>query len=501
MVSGGSWNMITVVLQVIIQLVYMMIMVRLLDVEAFAVMGVILGVLGFAEIFAQVGVGPALIQRKEVNQQHLNGAFYTAVIIGALFTCAFLISADWLGKIYQMPDLGPVMRVVCFSFIISALGAVPRSMMFKRMKFKSFFLASMISIVGGNLIVGLALAWMGYGIWAYAWALFAQNVLMTLAYWWFEPVTITRRWEWKSVNELMGYGAGSSLFNALNYLATRIDVTILPMFFAYWRTYPSAVAQFQAGLYERSAYVMGLPITVMGKLSDSVLFSGLSRIQEDPGALKKAMLRGTSLMAMIIIPASIFVMFWSAEILTVFLGERYAEASLTLQFLFLAVIFRTIARISDAMVRALNAVYRASVIKIVYCALIAAGVIIFSATDKEHVAAAIGLATFIHLVMNTALSMKLVAFSWKEFMLAQIPALFLSALILAQCFVLHWLGNQISENPMLVFSFATLSIAAITFCLVYFRPAILGGKESNPLAYLPERMKRMPVIRTMVNRI
>ena len=77
-VSGLSWNMLTVVLQVAIQLIYMMILARLLAVEAFAVMGVILGVLGFAEIFAQVGVGPALIQRKEIHQQHLNGAFYTA---------------------------------------------------------------------------------------------------------------------------------------------------------------------------------------------------------------------------------------------------------------------------------------------------------------------------------------------------------------------------------------------------------------------------------------
>jgi O-antigen/teichoic acid export membrane protein len=83
----------------------MMILARLLAVEAFAVMGVILGVLGFAEIFAQVGVGPALIQRKEIHQQHFNGAFYTAIILGTLFTAAFFFSADWMGKINGMDQL------------------------------------------------------------------------------------------------------------------------------------------------------------------------------------------------------------------------------------------------------------------------------------------------------------------------------------------------------------------------------------------------------------
>jgi len=191
MATGFSWNTLTVVLQVVIQLGYTGLLARLVDKDSFMLMGIVLGIMGFAEIFSQVGVGPALIQRKDVHQQHINGAFYTAVILGLSFTLLFLIMAGAIAAFYELPELKEITQVVCTSFIISAVAVVPRSMMMKNMRFKTMFKASMISIVGGNLIVGLSLAYLGWDVWAYVWALFAQNTLMTIALWYYEPVRVT----------------------------------------------------------------------------------------------------------------------------------------------------------------------------------------------------------------------------------------------------------------------------------------------------------------------
>jgi len=500
-VSGLSWNMLTVVMQVAIQLMYMMILARILEVEAFAVMGVILGVLGFAEIFAQVGVGPALIQRKDIHQQHINGAFYTSFILGLIFTIVFYASAGWLGKINHMDDLPEVMQLVCFSFLISALGAVPRSIMIKNMKFKSFFLASIISIVVGNLIIGLSLAYLGYGIWAYAWALFAQNILMTIGYWYFEPVKISLNWKWKYTRELMGYGAGSSLFNSLNYLATKIDVTILPFFLRFWGVYPTSRIQYEAGLYERSAYVMGLPITVMGKLSDNVLFSGMSKIQDETERLKKAMLQGTSIMAILIMPLSIFVIIFSEEVITFFLGTTYTEAHLTLRILFTAVIFRTIARISDSLVRAKNAVFRATRIKFVYCILMIFSIAIFSSQSKELVAIGISLSTFIHLILNTRLSMTLVDFKWDEFFISLIPAFIISGIVITFSLISLYLSPLIGLEGQLTLIFCAFFTFSTTILIIWYFPRIMGGKKNNPLQWIPGKIKNLPLVRNMLNRL
>ncbi|MFM7813293.1 MAG: oligosaccharide flippase family protein, partial [Flavobacteriales bacterium] len=127
--SSFSWNTLTVVLQVVIQLAYTGLLARLIAKDSFMLMGIVLGLMGFAEIFSQVGVGPALVQRKEVNQQHINGAFYTALILGAIFTSVFMLIAPWIASFYQLPELCPIIGVVSTSFLISAVAVVPRSMM------------------------------------------------------------------------------------------------------------------------------------------------------------------------------------------------------------------------------------------------------------------------------------------------------------------------------------------------------------------------------------
>jgi len=91
MATSFSWNTLTVVLQVVIQLAYTGLLARLVSKDSFMLMGIVLGIMGFAEIFSQVGVGPALVQRKEVHQQHINGAFYTAVLLGLSFTLLFIV--------------------------------------------------------------------------------------------------------------------------------------------------------------------------------------------------------------------------------------------------------------------------------------------------------------------------------------------------------------------------------------------------------------------------
>ena len=113
--------------------------------ESFALMGVVLSIMGFAEIFSQVGIGPAIIQRKELHPQHLSGAFYTSLILGVTFTLGFVLAAPFFASTYHIPELEPIMQVVSTSFTIAALAVVPRSLMLKEMKFKSFFIAGMIS--------------------------------------------------------------------------------------------------------------------------------------------------------------------------------------------------------------------------------------------------------------------------------------------------------------------------------------------------------------------
>lgn len=498
--SGLSWNTLTVVLQVVIQIAYTGLLARLVSKDSFMLMGIVLGIMGFAEIFSQVGVGPALIQRKEVHQQHINGAFYTAVILGLSFTLLFIGFAPVIANWYELQELKPIIAVVCSSFTISALAVVPRSMMMKNMRFKTMFKASMVSIIGGNLIVGLTLAYLGWNVWAYVWALFAQNLLMTLALWYYEPVKLSLNWQWSYTRELIRYGAGSTLFNAMNYLATKLDVLIIPRVMRGQMPELLPDQKASASYYERANYAMTQPITVMGKLSDSVLFSGMSKLQDDQTKLKKLLMLATSALAIILIPATAFMFFFADELVTIWLTEAYSETAVILRILFVAVIFRSLSKLGDSLLRAKDAVFKGAWFKAIYVLMIAGGIWYTVPMGMNSVAGAIVAATFIHYVMNMFICSQLVGINAGQLFRALVPALLLGIITL----VTSWSVNMLCEFMQLNKYFSLIAgIGANGIALllsIRLFPAILGNNDVNPLLHLPERLLKNKFVAGILKR-
>jgi O-antigen/teichoic acid export membrane protein len=463
--------------------------------ESFALMGVVLSIMGFAEIFSQVGIGPAIIQRKELHPQHLSGAFYTSLILGVTFTLGFVLAAPFFASTYHIPELEPIMQVVSTSFTIAALAVVPRSLMLKEMKFKSFFIAGMISIVGGNLIIGLWLAYLDFGVWAYVWALFAQNALMTIAYWALQPVRFPLYWKWKYTKDLIAYGASSTVFNALNYAATKVDVTLLPKFAGKLPTTSGLDRMGAAGIYERSAYVMSLPITIMAKLSDNVLFSGMSKMQEETERLKRLIAIATQMLALVIIPLVVFSAAFSNELITIYLGPKYSLAIPILQILLFAVIFRTLSRLADSLVRAKDAVVKASWYKAFYLLIMIVGVYVAVPFGTKWIAVSILFTTIIHYLMSIHLCNILIGSSWSMQLKATLPGFKLGAITAIVCtpFELDWFIPNFA--PLLRLLIGFIVWVAIILGIILRSPKILDANGISPLSLLPEKIKRMPFLR------
>ena len=79
----------------------------------------------------------------------------------------------------------------------------------------------------------------------------------------------------------------STAFNLLTYAAAKVDVWIVG----------EKLSTGQTGIYDRAVHLMGQPITVLGKLGDSVLFSGMSSIQEDDAQTRNVTLRAMHFVA------------------------------------------------------------------------------------------------------------------------------------------------------------------------------------------------------------
>ena len=74
-ISSVGWQAANVAAQSILQLVYLAVLSRLVSPRAFGIIALANVVVGLVEIFSQIGIGPALIQRKKLEQAHINVGF------------------------------------------------------------------------------------------------------------------------------------------------------------------------------------------------------------------------------------------------------------------------------------------------------------------------------------------------------------------------------------------------------------------------------------------
>ncbi|MCB0760863.1 MAG: lipopolysaccharide biosynthesis protein [Flavobacteriales bacterium] len=494
-ISSLGWQSVNVLTQIGLQLIFITVMVRQLSTDDMGIMGIALALVGFIEIFSQIGIGPAIIQHKDLSESQLNGAFFISVLLGVGFTLALYMAAPLAGKFWNDDALTPVLQVIGLSFLISALSIVPKSLIIKKMQFKKLFIASLIAMTIGNIVIGITLALMGYKVWAYVVALLAQNAIMTVAFWIQNPVKIGLKWSWNDVKGMMNYGAGSTLFNMFNYAATKADTLIVGKFYNPGTDVMPQDRMGATGIYDRSVWLMSLPITVLGKLSDSVMFSGLSMIQDQQSKLQKAFLGGTYLIGLLIIPACVFMVFFTQEIVLIFLGEQYLPAVPVVRVLFIGVAIRSLIKLSDAVVRALKAVYRASLIKFVFLILVCVGTYFGLSYGLVGVAWGIVVAIALQFGIMTALSLRLINTPAGAMISKLVPGLILGLVVMLASLLAVWVLNYMNLHFFLNLTIGVaVNLLAVLFIAVRM-PWVFGKGNDNVLKTLSARFPKAPILR------
>ncbi|GAH52612.1 unnamed protein product, partial [marine sediment metagenome] len=144
-ISGVKWNGLLMGVTTALQFITLAILARLLSPSDFGLMGMIMIVIGFAQLFADMGLSNAIIQRQDVPESHLSSFFWINVLVGILlFACILLIRP--LAVIYfEQPILSNYLIFAAFIFLITPVGQIFTTLLRKELKFKTL---SKIEIVG-----------------------------------------------------------------------------------------------------------------------------------------------------------------------------------------------------------------------------------------------------------------------------------------------------------------------------------------------------------------
>ncbi|KXB96677.1 MAG: hypothetical protein AA908_11440, partial [Chlorobi bacterium NICIL-2] len=270
-------------------------------------------VIGFAGIFNEFGFGSAIVQRQDIDAQHLSSVFWINIAIGAGFTLLFFMTAGWMADFFHTAGLKPVMQWLSFSFLIGGLGIVPGALLQKQMRFD---LINQISVATTFLsgCIGVYMAYRGYGVMS----LVAQSLSNSLIG--LPLMFIASRWKprlvlsWKHVRQLFSFSAYLTGFNVINYWARRSDDLLIGKF----------MGSTSLGIYSRAYALMLLPISQVISMVSGVMFPALSSIQHDKQRIKSIYIRVIQVIAFFSFPMMLGLVATADHFMLGIFGSKWA---------------------------------------------------------------------------------------------------------------------------------------------------------------------------------
>jgi O-antigen/teichoic acid export membrane protein len=389
---------------------------RLVAPADFGVVSAALVVVGLSTIVSNLGLGPALIQRPQLEQRHLDTAFTASVALGVMLGALVWAGAPLAADLMRMEAVTPVLRALAWLFPINALGTVASSRLARDLEFSWLAARDVITYGLGYGAAGIATALLGWGVWALVAAEIAQTTLKSALLLARHPPPRRLALERQAFKDLAYFGGGFTMARLANYAAVYGDNVVTGRYLG-----PAAL-----GFYGRAYSLMSAPAYAFGTVLDAVLFPAMAKVQHDQRRLATAYLRAVALIALLVLPLSAVIILVAPEVVRVALGPRWAEAVAPLQVLGIGMLFRTSYKMSDSIARSTGAVYRRAWRQMIYAALVVIGAWVGQHWGIVGVAwGALGALTF-NFLMMAGLSLDVAKIGWGTFWRAHRPALLLT---------------------------------------------------------------------------
>ena len=395
--SGFFWQSSVAGANVVIRTIVLIVLARHLPARDFGIVAAAMVVATITQVFAQIGVTQALVQRLTISTHHIRSGFAVALYTGIAGALVLLIGAPLFGMMFRIPDVVPVVRLFSVLLVLNGIAAVPIALLQRDYRFRVSATVELVAFLLGYGLIGIGLAFAGFGLWALASAQVVQVASRTVFYLLAAPPAMALRPERQALRELLQVGSGFSLGQIANLVATQVDNFIVGRL----------LGAEPLGLYSRAYQFLMLPAQLLGTAAQTVLFPSISAIQDQPQRVARASLRAIGVVAMLTLPLSGVLTVLAPELVHIALGKRWDGMIVPFQILVLSLMFRTSYKISDSIALAFAAMRPRAARQAAYAAAVAAGSLIGARWGLAGVAAGVALAVVFNFVIMLQLALRL----------------------------------------------------------------------------------------------
>ena len=449
-ISGLAWKFAERILAQVVTLIVSLCLARLLSPDDYGIVAIAMIVISVADVFVTSGFGNSLIQKKEADEIDFSTIFYFNIVFSITLYLVIYITAPYVANYFNNEQLTLVLKILGIRIPVAAINSVQQAYVSRKMLFKRFFWSTFFgTIISG--VVGIWMAYNGYGIWALVAQYLTNAFIDTLVLW------ITVRWRpifvfsFERLESLFDYGWKLVLSGVLNTLFIQIKNLVIGKKYT-----EEQLAFYTNGDLYPQALTSGINTTI-----SSVLFPALSQCQEDKDKLKDMTRRAVSVSSYIMWPVMLGFAAVSPLFVKIILTEKWMPCVIFIQ---LACISYAFYPIHTANLEAIKAMGRSDLflkLEIIKKAVVVLVLVITMNYGPLAIAVGSVVASCISLLVNTYPNTKLLNYSISEQISDVIPSL-VKALVMA---VVIYQMPALNMNLIVTFVLQIL-VGAIIYVIV-----------------------------------
>jgi len=319
-VAATKWSTITELLAKLVVPLTNMILARILAPEVFGIIATVNMIISFCDMFTQAGFQKYLVQHAYATKDDLHRgatvAFWTNFSLSVFLWLMLVIFRDAVAEFVGNPGYGAAIAVAGMSLPITALSSIQIALQQRALNYKTLFF-NRLSAILTPLVVTIPLALLGLSFWSL--------IIGTIAGYAVQATVLTIRSDWRPrcfyrlslLKEMLSFSIWTLLESLALWASNWVDIFIIS----------NSLGSHYTGLYRTGQSTVTSILTVVTGAVTSVLFSSLSKVQDDDEQFETIFLNFQKIVGMLVVPLGAGMLLYSDLVTKVLLGDNWLEAS------------------------------------------------------------------------------------------------------------------------------------------------------------------------------
>ena len=296
------------------------VLARLLDPTVYGTVALVTIFTTIMQVFVDSGMGNALIQKKDADDLDFSSVFYFNMAMCTVLYLIMFFAAPLIASFYRMPELTAIVRVLSLVVVISGVKNVQQAYVSRHLMFKRFFFSTLGGTIGAA-VIGIAMAYLGFGVWALVAQMLFNAAVDTTILW------ITVKWRPKKMfsfqrlKSLFSYGWKLLVSSLIDTVYNDLRQLIIG------KKYSSG----DLAYYNQGKKFPQLIVTNINTSIDSVLLPTMSKAQDDMAAVRSMTRRAIKTSTFLMMPAMIGLAVCAEPLVQLILTEKWLPCVLFLR--------------------------------------------------------------------------------------------------------------------------------------------------------------------------